>query len=250
VNTSESKADEWGDLGDAFRRLTEEERGIKEKEHPKTAVLSAYWSRSDPTTISMEGEKDRRRALERDAWWAVGIHRHDARIIRADKTRLGFFCLFRSPEVTEQFQERFQTLAARAGKALGAAKGSNGLHFWLHALFKEMLKTRSRLAVGTDDKKSGFLPELCEASVVFCSRLETEALEQVSEQQTNRIGSNIDRLRKECGWSFDKLASETGIDKKLVHSHIRGKHKPNPNTLGVYAQAFNRKLHRPITALI
>jgi hypothetical protein len=63
-----------------------------------------------------------------------------------------------------------------------------------------------------------------------------------------RIGRNIDRLRKECAWSLNKLAGETGIDKKLVVSHVHGKHKPNPKTLGEYAQAFTRQLHRSITA--
>jgi ribosome-binding protein aMBF1 (putative translation factor) len=63
-----------------------------------------------------------------------------------------------------------------------------------------------------------------------------------------RIGQNIEKLRKECGWSYDQLAGATGIDKKLVLSHTHRKHKPNPNTLRVYAQAFSKKLNRPITA--
>ena len=63
-----------------------------------------------------------------------------------------------------------------------------------------------------------------------------------------RIGQNIDRLRKECGWSFEHLAEKTGIDKKAILSHRHGKHKPNPKTLKEYAQAFTKELHRPITA--
>jgi hypothetical protein len=63
-----------------------------------------------------------------------------------------------------------------------------------------------------------------------------------------RIGQNIDKLRRECGWSFDQLAEKTGIDKKATLSHRHGKHKPNPRTLKVYAQAFSKELNRPITA--
>jgi len=79
-------------------------------------------------------------------------------------------------------------------------------------------------------------------------------MKRVSEQESmrrsaaQRIGRNIDKLRRECGWSFDNLADETGIDKKLVLDHVHGKHKPNPKTLREYAQAFTRNLHRSITA--
>jgi DNA-binding XRE family transcriptional regulator len=62
-----------------------------------------------------------------------------------------------------------------------------------------------------------------------------------------RIGENIDKFRRECGWSFDKLAEKTGIDKKLILSHKHGKHKPNPKTLKEYAQAFTKELQRSIT---
>jgi DNA-binding XRE family transcriptional regulator len=62
------------------------------------------------------------------------------------------------------------------------------------------------------------------------------------------IGHNIDKLRKECGWSYDVLAGKTGIDKKAILSHVHGKSKPNPRTKKEYAQAFAKELNRPITA--
>ena len=91
-------------------------------------------------------------------------------------------------------------------------------------------------------------------TVLRCTHADPRSMKRATEQKSmrrsaaKRIGRNIDNLRKECGWSFDKLAGETGIDRKLVLSHVHGKHKPNPNTLGEYAQAFTRKLHRSITA--
>lgn len=63
-----------------------------------------------------------------------------------------------------------------------------------------------------------------------------------------RIGRNIEKLRKECGWSLDKLADKTGIDKKAILSHVHGKSKPNPGTQKEYAQAFAKELNRLITA--
>jgi hypothetical protein len=62
------------------------------------------------------------------------------------------------------------------------------------------------------------------------------------------IGRNIDTLRKECGWSLDKLARETGIDKKSILSHVNKGVRPIPRLLAEYAQAFSKTLGRKITA--
>jgi ribosome-binding protein aMBF1 (putative translation factor) len=63
-----------------------------------------------------------------------------------------------------------------------------------------------------------------------------------------RIRQNINKFKKECGWSYDQLADATGIDKKLILSHVHGKHKPNPSTRREYAQAFTKRLEKSITA--
>jgi len=62
------------------------------------------------------------------------------------------------------------------------------------------------------------------------------------------IGRNINRLRKECGWSLDKLAEETRIDKKLILSHVNKGATPVPRILKEYAQAFSKALERRIIA--
>jgi hypothetical protein len=69
-----------------------------------------------------------------------------------------------------------------------------------------------------------------------------------NEDAKSRIGRNIERLKTECGWSYEQLADATGIDKKLVLCHTHRKHKPNPKTLREYAQAFSKELNRPVTA--
>jgi transcriptional regulator with XRE-family HTH domain len=63
-----------------------------------------------------------------------------------------------------------------------------------------------------------------------------------------RIAANIQRLRKDCGWSLDQLADKTGIDKKLVLAHVHGKRKPYPHNAKLYADTFSKALGRPIAA--
>jgi hypothetical protein len=61
------------------------------------------------------------------------------------------------------------------------------------------------------------------------------------------IAVNIDRLRKDCGWSMDQLAEKIDHDKRLVLAHVHGKTKPRPSTVKVYADVFTKALGRKIT---
>ena len=62
-------------------------------------------------------------------------------------------------------------------------------------------------------------------------------------------GSKIKRLRVECGWSQNVLATKTGLDKKQIQRHENDRVKPTPATMKVYADAFAKDLKRPISAL-
>jgi hypothetical protein len=57
---------------------------------------------------------------------------------------------------------------------------------------------------------------------------------------------NIDRLRKECGWTFEQLAARTGLDKKLILGHVNQGKRARVKTLKVYADAFTKELKRPV----
>jgi hypothetical protein len=61
------------------------------------------------------------------------------------------------------------------------------------------------------------------------------------------IGNNINRLRKECGWSFDELADKTGLEKKLILGHVNEGKGAYPRTLRTYADAFTKALSRKVT---
>jgi DNA-binding XRE family transcriptional regulator len=61
------------------------------------------------------------------------------------------------------------------------------------------------------------------------------------------LGENIDRFREECGWSVDELAEAAGIDRRLILRHVNEGKNPIPSTCKKYADAFSKRLGRPIT---
>jgi DNA-binding transcriptional regulator YiaG len=70
---------------------------------------------------------------------------------------------------------------------------------------------------------------------------------ELASRKPAAAASKIDRLRKDCGWSINTLADKTGIERKLVQAHLRGKHKPNPPNLKLYADAFSKALGKSVT---
>jgi hypothetical protein len=65
---------------------------------------------------------------------------------------------------------------------------------------------------------------------------------------TGPLAENLDRLRLECGWSYDAMYAATGISKKLSIGHVHGK-GVTPGNLKLYADAFAKALGRSITVL-
>jgi hypothetical protein len=86
----------------------------------------------------------------------------------------------------ENFRARFAETATHAGHALDPPQGTEGLDFWLHRLFLDLLELnelrtdRSPLVVGHRDK-GGIIREVCEASATYCSRLGRAALDRAAE---------------------------------------------------------------------
>ena len=66
-------------------------------------------------------------------------------------------------------------------------------------------------------------------------------------QYKTPLGRNIDRLRRECGWSMNALSEHTHIDKKLILGHINKGKGGHPSTLKKYADAFTKELKRTVT---
>jgi len=86
------------------------------------------------------------------------------------------------------------------------------------------------------------------AAQVATTPTETSPLPVASPSAKMRIAKNIKKFRKECGWSLDELATNIESNKKNVIDHTKGRVKPNPKTLNVYAKVFSKALNRPITA--
>jgi hypothetical protein len=61
------------------------------------------------------------------------------------------------------------------------------------------------------------------------------------------LGRNIEKLRKECGWSLDDLAQATELDKKLILGHVKHGKGTHPKTLEIYARTFTEKMGRHVT---
>ena len=61
------------------------------------------------------------------------------------------------------------------------------------------------------------------------------------------LGRNIDRLRKECGWSFDELSVASTVDKKSILRHVNAGGGAYPRTVKAYADAFTERLGRTVT---
>ena len=98
------------------------------------------------------------------------------------------------------------------------------------------------------------------SSADFCLELRSRIplLEAAGSQQTTDrgtmapartyktvVGRNVDRLRKECGWSFDDLAKRTGIGKSLILGHVNDGKGMHPKTKMTYADAFTRQVVMP-----
>jgi ribosome-binding protein aMBF1 (putative translation factor) len=59
-------------------------------------------------------------------------------------------------------------------------------------------------------------------------------------------GSNIEKLRQECGWTIEDLADKTKLDEKTIRGHIKG-NKMRPSTPKFYEDAFSGELGRKVT---
>jgi len=158
----------------------------------------------------------------------------------------------------EDIRARFEALAIRGGLQLPGRQDTSPRNFWIHSLYLHLERTGSG---GFSRATTGiFIEDVCQTSATFCSALEADALvaqhafpekgkNPLRERHSEKlVGSNIDQLRKDCGWSLNTLAQKTGIDKKLILNHVNKGARPHPSTLKDYAQAFSKELGRTITA--
>lgn len=166
--------------------------------------------------------------------------------------------IFGTGGVSENFRERVRLCVAEAGRALpDYPKGTGPEDFWLHRLWLDLLENNSD-SLFCASKEGGMILSVCVASATFCARLERKAIEHAesdtatqtanpSRRASSLTGKNIDKFRKECGWTFEKLAEEVKLEKTSVLSHVNAGARPRPQNMKVYADVFTRRLGKQIT---
>jgi len=161
-NLQSERADGWKDFHNEFSKLAIEEADIV------------------------------RARVKDDYLIASCTYKRDAVMYERGRPEKGPFCLLKMPEcgiwnvssgVSENFQERFRTLAVRAGLALGCPEDTHAEDFWLHLLFQDLLENRSRLLFAAKKGEGGMIRRVCEASATFCTRLERKATKLESKKK-------------------------------------------------------------------
>lgn len=80
-----------------------------------------------------------------------------------------------SKGISEGLRGRFELEATRAGLGLMPMSGEETMTVWLHGVFQSLLANKSKLLFGAS-KGGGIIVRVCEASALYCARLEKQAL--------------------------------------------------------------------------
>jgi hypothetical protein len=185
----QKEADEWQDLHSKFMQLAKEEEATPEAIRGDR-LLRAYCNYK-----------------EHPEGWEIG------------KPEQGLIGLLKTPEcglwtisdgVSENFQARFRTLAARAGIALCCPKDTDAEDFWLHRLYADLLETNSDQLFAAS-KEGGMILRVCVASATFCSRLEAKALKQhkSSDLRTDANQAKSSRAQDSANHAQDVKSNST-----------------------------------------
>ena len=153
--------------------------------------------------------------------------------------------------------EECKKLATLAAVALGFPSGANAWASWLETLRTYSSHFRDSGGFTLSDVDRGFKAEgrigtiekFREASASYCRILwsERQTVELTTAQRRSALGRNIEKLRKECGWTFEEMAVKVGISKDAANDHINHGTQPHAKTLKAYADAFSAALERAIT---
>jgi len=151
----------------------------------------------------------------------------------------------KSNEALFYLDEMYECLSVLGGIVEGRLAGvapNGGEQDWEARISRlldayEMIKTVQRYTYGA------------QLSNLICSFQEDllNILPEAASPEVSRIGQNIGRFKEECNWTYDELAAKTGIDRKQIIAHVKGRAQPRRRTLKEYAQAFSKELDRLVT---
>lgn len=180
-------------------------------------------------------------------------------LLRAMELPDGRFTLSDRYDETESkvVRSQFVALAQRAAIAADLSNGDDALEAWFRHL-KGGPRYRPIEVVHYDghsveDLESGWLDALCLSSAEACEALETTAYGAAHRARSAsiadtrpKLAQNLEKLRRECGWTLDRLAEEAGLHRTTVIRHARG-HSARPANVKQYADAFARGLGRSVS---
>jgi hypothetical protein len=92
-------------------------------------------------------------------------------------------------------------------------------------------------------------PSYIKGRGTFASTVRTvpEVSDEAKQPKRDTVGSQIDRLRKECeDMTLEELAEKVKLDPTNVSRHIRNKSRPTPKHLREYQRVFSNLLNRKV----
>ena len=172
-----------------------------------------------------------------------------------DKKNWGQWSL--SEGISEGLRGRFEVEATRAGLGLTPISGAEPMTVWLHEVFQDLLANKSKLLFSAS-KEGGIILRVCEASALYCARLEKQALLETrgrtisapastGAQPTPSSDSNTDFLSPEQAASKGQNQIE---QQKIREAVIRKVQNPQSytmltiNEVAVYFGVCSKTIHR------
>jgi hypothetical protein len=148
-----------------------------------------------------------------------------------------------SEGVNESFHERFEVEATRAGIALKSTMSGEAGKVWLHHVFLDLLEHKSKLLFAASND-GGTVVRVCEASALYCARLEKQAL-------VEGIGSTVSAVQGSVlGSSSTEVAADDpgkGTQREAVIKKVQNPHRYNVLSIleaALYFEVQPRTIYR------
>jgi hypothetical protein len=145
--------------------------------------------------------------------------------------------------VNESFHERFEVEATRAGIALKSTMSGEAGKVWLHHVFLDLLEHKSKLLFAASND-GGTVVRVCEASALYCARLEKQAL-------VEGIGSTVSAVQGSVlGSSSTEVAADDpgkGTQREAVIKKVQNPHRYNVLSIleaALYFEVQPRTIYR------
>lgn len=147
-----------------------------------------------------------------------------------------------SASIHENFRERFEVEATRAGIALGSSLTAEPLTLWLHRLFRDLLHHKSKFLFASSEE-GGIIVRVCEASALYCARLEKQALIEGRTRPTEKgVPTSVAQTAAITSDEPRKENLREAVIKKVKNPHLYN--SLSTPEAAVYFEVEPRTIHR------